>query len=678
MLNDLELFLRNLEGVEQTGTNCWKALCPAHSDHRASLSVTKGQDGKVLMYCHAECKYEEIMKSIEEKISNDDTTPTNNLGGLKTNWRSKQTNTQTPPKPLRPPTPRKTRFPIPEKNHRLKMGHKKAYSSLEDAVKAIEKQTKSDQSTFWTYHTAAGQKYFAIVRLDKTNGSKEYRTIHKHIVEWKMGGQVGILPLYHIHKLEDAKRVVVTEGEKAADIAWSLGFPATTSAHGAKSVTKSDWSALEGVKEVFILPDNDEPGKKFAHEVAFQLMHSLKKPVEIKVIELPGLPAHGDIEQFVELRGESTTQSIKEEIEALIEAAPIWQPSMVTTDEPFLVPVSEIKSESIDWLWPERIPLGKLTMLIGDPNKGKTFLTMDMAARVSSGSSWPDISEHSNQAGDVIILSAEDDFGDTLRPRLDAAGADVNRIFAFKGVVDKNNKAIPKHFDVNTDLPVLEKALEKYPNTRLVIIDPITAYLGNTDSYKNAEVRGVLAALADTAARQKVAIVAISHFNKNSGQNAIHRNSGSLAFTAAPRAIWMVADHPDDTEIRVLIPIKLNIAKTPLGMAFRITDELKIEYEDDPVELSADDALNGSCVNERKLSALETAEMFLKGILAFGPQLSDEIYAKAKDFGISEKTIERARKSLNVKAIAVGAKENRKWHCELPSSAYVMEDANYN
>ncbi len=190
---------------------------------------------------------------------------------------------------------------------------------------------------------------------------------------------------------------------------------------------------------------------------------------------------------------------------------------------PSIICASDVEPEEVQWLWPGRIALGKLTLIAGDPGLGKSFLTCDIAARVSQGLSWPDKSPALPTPAEVLFLSAEDGLEDTIRPRLDASGADCARVHFLKGVsvpkvvhgVGEAEDRKIRMFGLHQDLEVLEKALEMLQNCKLVIIDPISAYMGDTDSHKNSDVRSILGPLSDLATKYGVAVVAVSHLNKN-------------------------------------------------------------------------------------------------------------------------------------------------------------------
>jgi RecA-family ATPase len=223
---------------------------------------------------------------------------------------------------------------------------------------------------------------------------------------------------------------------------------------------------------------------------------------------------------------------------------------------------SDIPPEEIQWLWQGRIARGKLTLIAGDPGFGKSLLTIDLAARVSTGADWPDFPIPA-PLGDTVMLSVEDGRADTIRPRLDAAGADCTRVLHLEGAtIGDDGKSRPRTLSFKRDMEALEDALKSLPECRLVIVDPISAYLDDTDSHKNADVRGLLAPLAELAERLKIAVVLIQHLNKGgTGANALYRPMGSLAFVAAARAAYIVTKDKNNADRRMMLPAKNNLAK---------------------------------------------------------------------------------------------------------------------
>jgi len=336
---------------------------------------------------------------------------------------------------------------------------------------------------------------------------------------------------------------------------------------------------------------------------------------------------------------------------------------------PVLVRVADVQPELVRWLWPGRIALGKLTLLCGDPGLGKSFITLDLAARTSTGSAWPDIPVLKNAPSGVVLLSAEDDLADTIRPRLDTAGADAARVVALQAVrrLRVDGKTEEAYFDLTQDLPALEAAIQRTADCRLVVIDPLTAYLGKIDGHKNAEVRVILARLFELAARHKVAVLAVTHLNKASTLPAIYRAMGSLAFVAAARAVWAVVRDKDDESgrRRLFVPVKNNLGADETGLAYALEpvgQTARVKWESDPVNIRADEALDGG---GRKAKVQHDARQFVIDTIKAngGDMLSDDLTAAAEAQGISERTLWRAKK-----AVAESYKDKGRggrWRCKL-------------
>lgn len=331
--------------------------------------------------------------------------------------------------------------------------------------------------------------------------------------------------------------------------------------------------------------------------------------------------------------------------------------------------MADVRAEPVRWLWPGRIALGKLTMIAGDPGLGKSFLTLDLAARVSIGAGWPDAPHERGEPGGAVLLSAEDDIADTIRPRLDAAGADVSRIIALQAV--RHGDGAARMFSLVTDLAALDDAIAQCAGCRLVVADPITAYLGKTDSHKNADIRGLLAPLAELAARHGVAIVAVSHLNKSGAGPAMYRTMGSLAFVAAARAAWAVARDPDDHARRLLLPVKNNLAPDAGGLAYTLRTAGPggtpyLLWDSRPVTVSADDVLAAQIGGDDDRTEREDAAEWLRTALADGPVPADEVKRQAKANAISEATLRRAKSAVGVVARKLGFGDGGQWLWALP------------
>lgn len=327
---------------------------------------------------------------------------------------------------------------------------------------------------------------------------------------------------------------------------------------------------------------------------------------------------------------------------------------------------SDIVPKALRWLWPGRIPLGKLTLLIGDPGLGKSLLTADIASRITRGAFFPDTA--TCESGSVIFLSAEDDPADTIRPRLDAAGADVSRVHTLEAVRVQltDGSLTEKPFNLETDVAALEEAVREHPGVRLIVIDPISAYLGGVDSHSNAEVRGVLARLATLAAHYNVAVLCVTHLRKSAGA-AVYRAVASIAFTAAARAVWAVAPDPEDVDRRLLLAVKQNLSANPGGLAFRIemthNNVARLAWETGTVALAANYVLGNVDVQQGQNERREAKE-WLQDFLADGPVAVKKIQDEAKAAGLSWMTVRRAKEALAVAASKSGYQGKWEWRLE--------------
>jgi putative DNA primase/helicase len=353
------------------------------------------------------------------------------------------------------------------------------------------------------------------------------------------------------------------------------------------------------------------------------------------------------------------------------------KPTTTLTTHPNLIKLSDVKPEPVRWLWPGRIPLGKVTLIVGDPGLGKSFITNDIAARVTrDGATWPDAGEVPH--GNVVILSSEDSPGDTIRPRIEAMGGDVNRVHVLR--VDADGLV---GFDTKDRRDELASVCAT-GDVRLLIFDPLASYLGSTNTWKDSDVRRVMDPLAVVAAKVGVAIIGIMHLTKATDRSALHRASGSMAFPAASRAAYIVMKHPDDDERRVIAPIKFNIGPKPSAFAYRISGTpAVVQWDPEPLEDFDVDAAMAKLVNNtdgsrerREAPKLGEALVFLREFLAAGPRASKDVMKAAKAVGITEQTLRRAAEKLAVKQHNPGT--GQLWELpsqpshQAPSSAVMM------
>jgi len=223
-------------------------------------------------------------------------------------------------------------------------------------------------------------------------------------------------------------------------------------------------------------------------------------------------------------------------------------------------------------------------------------------------------------------------------------------------------------FDLERDTERLMQKADSMGDCLLIIIDPVSAHLGRVDSHSNAEVRGLLAGLAEAASRLGCAVVLVSHLNKGtSGTNAVYRTSGSLAFVAAARSAYVVAKDPANQERRLFLPQKNNLAKGGNGLAYRVASDSdgqpRLEFEAAPVTITADEALS---VPQSERRPRDEAKDWLQERLAGGPVRAADIFAKAEELGFAEKTVRRAKQQLGVEAFKEPGAMEGGWLWKLP------------
>lgn len=341
------------------------------------------------------------------------------------------------------------------------------------------------------------------------------------------------------------------------------------------------------------------------------------------------------------------------------------------SDSGELVRLSEVEPERVKWLWPSRIPCGRMTILDGDPGLGKSSLTMDVAARVSMGSAMPDGSGGSRGPAGVVLLSAEDGLANTIRPRLDAARADVDRVAALRYVVERDHEGEPqKRLPTVQDVTELERTLREM-DAALLVVDPLVAYLGSgVNAHRDQDVRAGLADLADLAERTGVAVLAVRHLNKSGGGNPLYRGGGSIGLIAAARSGLLVAPDPDDpdSDRRVLASTKCNLAKKPPALAFRVVPEngtLRISWEGES-DHDASTLLEREDREDR--TAREEAAHVLREELSEGPRPVSELRHVAESLGVTWRTVRRAADSIDVQKERVGGVgADGRWIWSLPA-----------
>jgi len=560
-----------------------KAKCPAHDDQNPSLSFQEAEDGRLLVTCRAGCLTSEVLAAL----------------GLE--WPDL--------------------FPGDESK-----------SKRQCAARRI--------AATYDYTDENGDLLYQVVRYEP-KGFAQRRPKADGTWDYGLGDVRRVL--YRLPELLAAKEaggwIVVVEGEKDADRLHDLGIVATTCSQGACK-WKDEYSASLAGAKVAVIPDNDEPGRQHARVVAESLSRAGVTP---RVVELPGLPEKGDVSDWLD-QGHSAG-----EVNETILATEPWSPG---PDEevarpataPTLVRVSDVEPEQVEWLWPGRLALGKICVLDGDPALGKSTVTLDIAARASTGLPMPD-GHQLPEAVAVILLSAEDGIADTIRPRLEAHGADLERVHVLDGVGPWCRPW------TTGDTDALRQAIAD-TGAKLVIIDPLMAYL-EANAHKDQEVRKELHPLARLADELGVAILVVRHLNKGSSGNALYRGGGSIGIIGAARSGLIVQADPDDEtgHRRVLAVSKCNLAEKAPSLAYHIeTDELygcgRVVW-DGPSSHTADSLLVQPVSEEERSDQDEAAE-FLRAYLAGGRRPAVEVKDAAQAEGIKEWTLNKAKQGLRV------------------------------
>jgi hypothetical protein len=329
---------------------------------------------------------------------------------------------------------------------------------------------------------------------------------------------------------------------------------------------------------------------------------------------------------------------------------------------------SAVQPRRVSWIWKGRIPKGKLAVVGGDAGQGKTTMVMDIIARLSRGRAFP-FSRRRRPSMKCLIMTAEDDPADTLVPRLIAAGADLDNVEFIIGRKSVDGDLL---LSLPEDIPRIRKKVVD-SGAGLLLIDPLNAFLnGRVDTYKDSDIRRVLAPLARLAEETGVAIVLILHLNKSSGGSALHRLLGSVGVGAAARAVLLVATNPENEDERVLAVAKVSNAPTPPSLVFWL--EGTEHYGAAKAKwmrrspFSADQLVKSQRSHED--TALGLAEKFLLDVLTKGGgrMPANKIKAEAQSAGISKATLLRAKNSLGVKSLKSGGKEGGPWIWVLPKA----------
>lgn len=311
-----------------------------------------------------------------------------------------------------------------------------------------------------------------------------------------------------------------------------------------------------------------------------------------------------------------------------------------------MIKMSEIQSQEVQWLWQHFIPYGKLTIIQGDPGDGKTTLVLNIAAKLSKGEGLDDEMKVQEPVN-VIYQTAEDGLADTIKPRLEQAGADCERIL----VIDESAKSLSMVDER------LEEAIIK-TQAKVLILDPIQAYLGVAmDMNRANEARDMTKRLGMLAEKHQCAVLLIGHMNKAAGNKAAYRGMGSIDFFAVARSVLLVGRVEGEPNVRAVVQIKNNLAAFGHPKAFQLSEN-GFEWLGD-YEITADEVLGGIAPKANKL---EQAKKLLQELAETNHAMkSNEIFSLADEQSISKRTMENAKKELGIRAKRI----NNSWYWEL-------------
>jgi hypothetical protein len=309
-------------------------------------------------------------------------------------------------------------------------------------------------------------------------------------------------------------------------------------------------------------------------------------------------------------------------------------------------PTSSLTPRAVSWLWLNRLPIGKLVILDGDPELGKSMIALDLCARLSTNRPMPDGSPCPGPANSIVI-HGEDDPEDTIVPRLEALGADRSRIF----IVERDDSARGPTFMLPTHIDELDRLLTA-TGAKLVVIDPIVAFLApSVQTANDASVRTALMPLARLAEKHQCVILLIRHLNKSRSHRSTYRGGGSIGIVGLCRAAWLVARDPRAPQCCVLAQVKNNLAPRQESLTYQIVadgNELTgVRWLGSHV-CSADQLLQAATHPPRLALALERGKEFLTAFLKEGPQNSRHIWVAAKKQSLCSRTLRKAARELKI------------------------------
>lgn len=458
-----------------------EALCPAHDDQHASLSVTRGDEQPVVATCHAGCSFEAVLTALNLSIGD--------------------------VSDLRPR--RVTSYYYTDPNGRV------LYSVERWVPKTFRPRLPSGA---YAHPVAADEVLFNLpaVLAAKARGEKVY----------------------------------LAEGEKDVETLRDFGYVGTTAMSGSSAHWLPQFSEALANADVVIIADNDVPGRKRARRVMEELAPYVRTVRGVT-------PRYGRDVSDLLLAGFGIH---------------VVEPLATSDAAMSLHSYANVAPEPVSWIWEGWLPVGAFCLIEGDPGEGKSALTIELAARWTTGAAMPDGSL--NLLGEPVnvgMTSAEDDPARVILPRFLVAGGDTHRLFNIAGVIQPGVVG-PRLVDLSIDLVELRSAIETHA-LKVVVLDPLMAYLGSTRTHIDAEVRKVLSPLRTLAEETRCAVIAVRHLRKSGGK-AVYAGGGSIGFTGAARSVIVVGRNPHDEAERVMAIAKNNLGPLATSQSFSIVSDL--------------------------------------------------------------------------------------------------------
>lgn len=495
--------LQRLEGVKGRDGK-YMARCPNHGDSNPSLSVSLGDDNKILLKCFAGCSTEAIVWSMGLEL-------------------------------------------------------KDLFAEPAAAFPAYGESKANQPATQEAEYLYAGGTLKKL-KFRRADGSKYCTWRHLKGGKWEKGRN-NILPGLYQSQPDLPEIFFLVEGEKDVDNLKKAGMVAVSLPDGSQSKWEDPYNAVFKGKQVVILPDNDEPGKKYAQMCAEKLHGNA---ANIWVVDLkqawPDIPEKGDISDMIFRMGaDVAVQKVMERLKT----TPEWTPP--TTASLSLICAADVEYSPPKWLISPYFQRGKGTLIQADPGTGKTAFMCAIAASVTTGT--PIMGLNVETPGSVLMLSVEDDLG-VLRGRISANNGDPNKVYF-----------MPNAAEMTLNSPEIEQAI-KQVGAKLLIFDPLQAFLGaKIDMFRANETRPALAKLFDMCDRNDCACAVISHMGKNGmGKSPVNQSLGSVDIPAAMRSVLHIARNPEDDTECIAVHVKSSNAPKGRSIAYEIVDRGGVKW----------------------------------------------------------------------------------------------------